>query len=53
VSIVVPPPPTLVLLAEFKKMNNKDKRTMCDVVRDNTIPHLTGKYYAFEMWVYI
>jgi hypothetical protein len=38
------------LLAEFRKRNNKTKRTMCDAVRDHIIPHLTGKDYAFEMW---
>jgi hypothetical protein len=34
-----------------KKRNNKAKRTICDVVRDHTIPHLTRKACAFEMWV--
>jgi hypothetical protein len=37
-------------VAEFKKRNNKAKRTICDAVRDDGIPHLTGKDYAFEMW---
>jgi hypothetical protein len=41
---------TPVLLVEFKKRNNKAKRTICDAVRDHIIPHLTGKTYAFEMW---
>jgi hypothetical protein len=39
-----------VLLAEFKKRNNKAKRTICDTVRDHIIPHFTGKTYAYEMW---
>jgi hypothetical protein len=37
-------------LAEFKKRNNKAKRTICDAPRDNIIPHLTKKAYAYEMW---
>jgi hypothetical protein len=41
---------TPVLLAEFRKRNNKAKRTICDAVRDHIIPHLTGKAYAYEMW---
>jgi hypothetical protein len=49
----VPPATALVLLAEFKKRNNKAKRMICDAVRDHIIPHLTGKAYAFEMWVSI
>jgi hypothetical protein len=48
--IVVPPVTSSVLVAEFRKRNNKEKRTICDRVRDHVIPHLTGKYYAFEMW---
>jgi hypothetical protein len=48
--VVVPPATAPVLLAEFRKRNNKAKRTMCDAVRDHIIPHLTGKDYAFEMW---
>ena len=39
-----------ILLAEFKKRNNKAKRMICDVVRDHIIPHLTGKSWEFEMW---
>jgi hypothetical protein len=35
---------------EFRKRNNKKKRTISDVARDHIIPHLTGKEYAFEMW---
>jgi hypothetical protein len=51
VEATVPIPPTTapVLLAEFRKRNNKAKRTMCDAVRDHIIAHLTGKAYAFEM----
>jgi hypothetical protein len=37
-------------LADFRKRNNKAKRTICDAVRDHIIPHLTGKTYAYEMW---
>jgi hypothetical protein len=53
--IVEAPVPVLpviapVLLADFRKMNNKAKRTICDAVRDHIIPHLTGKTYAYEMW---
>jgi hypothetical protein len=48
--VVLPPVTAPVLVAEFRKRNNKAKRTICDGVRDHVIPHLTGKDYAFEMW---
>jgi hypothetical protein len=35
---------------EFRRRNNKEKRIICDVVRDHIIPHLTGKTCAYEMW---
>jgi hypothetical protein len=52
VEAVVPPIPVTapVLVAEFRKRNNKAKRTICDIVRDHIIPHLTGKACAYEMW---
>jgi hypothetical protein len=52
VPVVIPPAPApLPLLdAYFRKKNTKAKMTICDVVRDHVIPHLTGKDYAFEMW---
>ena len=52
VEAIVPIPPATapVLIAEFRKRNNKAKRTMCDAVRDHIIPHLTGKSNAFEIW---
>jgi hypothetical protein len=52
VEAVVPPIPVTapVLVAKFKKKNNKAKRTICDAARDNIIPHLTGKSCAYEMW---
>jgi hypothetical protein len=52
VEATVPPIPVTapVLVAEFRKRNNKAKRTICDVVRDHNIPHLTGKAHAYEMW---
>jgi hypothetical protein len=52
VEAIVPPIPVTapVLVAEFRKRNNKVKRTICDVVRDHIIPHLTGKTCAYEMW---
>jgi hypothetical protein len=48
--VVVPPVTAPMLVAEFKKRNNKAKRTIYDAVRDHIILHLTGKDYAFEMW---
>jgi hypothetical protein len=48
-TVHVPPATAPVLLAEFRKRNNKAKRTICDAVRDHIIPHLTRKAYAFEM----
>jgi hypothetical protein len=49
-ALVVPHVTTPTLVAEFRKKNNKVKRTICDGVRDHAIPHLTGKDYAFEIW---
>jgi hypothetical protein len=51
--VLVPPATTPVLLAEFRKRNNKAKRTICDAVRDHIIPHFTGKDYAYKMWAYL
>ena len=50
--MVIPPAPapSPLLDAYFRKTNTKAKRTICDVVRDHIIPHLTGKDYAFEIW---
>ena len=39
-----------ILVAEFKKRNNKEKRTICNAVRDHIIPHFIGKTYAYKMW---
>jgi hypothetical protein len=52
VETVVPAPPATapVLLAEYKKRNNKAKRTISDGVRDHIIPHVTGKAHASQMW---
>jgi hypothetical protein len=52
VEAVVPPIPvtTPVLVAKFRKRNNKAKRTISDAVRDYIIPHLMGKACAYEMW---
>ena len=52
VEVVVPPIPVTapVLVAEFRRRNNKAKRIICDAVRDHIIPHLTGKTCAFDMW---
>jgi hypothetical protein len=52
VEAIVPviPVTTPVLLAEFRKRNNKAKMTIFDTVRDHIIPHLTMKTYAWEMW---
>jgi hypothetical protein len=48
--VVVPPTTIPILLAYFRKRNNKPKRMICDSVRDHIIPHLTRKSWAFEMW---
>jgi hypothetical protein len=52
VEAVVPSIPVTapVLVAEFRRKNNKAKRIICDVVRDHIIPHLTGKTCGYEMW---
>jgi hypothetical protein len=50
-AVVRPIPVTApILVAKFKRRNNKAKRIICDAVRDHIIPHLTGKTCAFEMW---
>jgi hypothetical protein len=46
----IPPDTDPILLVEFRKRNNKAKRTICDAVWDHIIPHLTGKAWEFEMW---
>jgi hypothetical protein len=48
--VVAPPTTTPILVAEFRKRNNKAKGTICYSVRDHIIPHLTGKDFAFEKW---
>ena len=50
--MVIPPEPapSPLLDAYFRKKNTKVKRTIFDAVRDNIIPHLTRKDYAFDMW---
>jgi hypothetical protein len=52
VEVVVPPIPVTapILVAEFRRRNNKENRIICDVVRYHIIPHLTGKTCAFDMW---
>jgi hypothetical protein len=39
-----------VLLVEFRKKNIKAKRTILDAVKDNIIPHVSSKDFAFQMW---
>jgi hypothetical protein len=48
--VVFSPITAPLLVAEFRKRNSKAKRTICDAVRDNVIPQLTGKNYSFNMW---
>ena len=48
--VVLPPVTAPLLVAEFRKRNNKAKRTICDAVMDHIISHLSGKDYAFEIW---
>jgi hypothetical protein len=50
VLILVPLDTGLILLEEFRKRNNKEKRTICDAMLDHIIPHLTRKSYAYDMW---
>jgi hypothetical protein len=49
VEAVVPAIPMTapVLVAEYKKRNNKAKRTIFDGVRDHIIPHVTRKAHAY------
>jgi hypothetical protein len=50
--VVIPPAPSPspLLDADFRKQNTKAKRIIFDAMRDHIIPHLNGKYYAFEIW---
>jgi hypothetical protein len=48
--IVFPPVTAPIMVEDFRKKNNKVKRTICDRVRDHIISHFTGKDYSFEMW---
>jgi hypothetical protein len=52
VEAVVPTIPVTapILVAEYRKRNNKAKRTISDGVRDHIIPHVTGKAHAYQMW---
>jgi hypothetical protein len=52
VEVVVPAIPVTapVLVAEYRKRNNKVKRTISDAVRDHIIPHVTRKTHAYQMW---
>jgi hypothetical protein len=48
VKAVVPviPITSPVLVAEFRKRNNKAKRTICDAVHDHIMPHLMRNTYT-------
>jgi hypothetical protein len=52
VEAVVPAIPMTapILVVEYKKRNNKVKRTIFYGVRDHIIPHVTGKAHAYQMW---
>jgi hypothetical protein len=52
VEAVVPAIPVTapILVAEYRKRNNKAKRTISDAVWDHIIPHVTGKTHAYQMW---
>ena len=52
VKVVVPTIPVTApaLVAEFRRRNNKEKRIICDAMRDHIIPHLTGNTFAYKMW---
>jgi hypothetical protein len=47
---LVIPPIDVILLAEFKKKNIKEKRILLDDVKDHIILHVYGKDYEFQMW---
>jgi hypothetical protein len=52
VEAVVPAIPVTapILVAEYKKRNNKAKRIISDGVWDHIIPHVMGKAHAYHMW---
>jgi len=47
--VVVPLATSPILLVEFRKRNNKEKRIICDSVWEQIIPHLTVKAWAYDM----
>jgi hypothetical protein len=55
VEVDIPPIPVTapVLVAEFRKRNNKAKRTICDEFCEHIIPHLMGKACAYKMWAFL
>jgi hypothetical protein len=50
VVVLVIPVTSPVLVAKYRKRNNKVKRTISDGVWDHIIPHVTGKAHAYQMW---
>jgi hypothetical protein len=50
VVVLVIPVTAPVLVVEYRKRNNKVKRTILDGVQDHIIPHVTGKAHAYQMW---
>jgi hypothetical protein len=48
--VVLSPITSPLLVSYFMKKNTKAKWIICDVVRDNVIPHLIGKEFSFDMW---
>jgi hypothetical protein len=46
---LVVPHTDAVLLVEFRKRNIKAKRTILDMVKYHSIPHISGKDFAFDM----
>jgi len=48
--VKVPVATTATTLATFNKKDIKAKGITLDVVKDNVIPHVSGKDCTFEMW---
>ena len=48
-TITVPTDPSQK--ADFDKKDIKSQRILLDSIKDHVIPHVTGKSYAYEMWI--
>ena len=48
--IIVPASTNAQALADFNKKDIKTRRIILDGVKDQAIPHISGKDHAYKMW---